>query len=107
LWLTPKSLDQIFENVLALGNATDRLSQAEALIAAGRARLEKIGAATRALSDRPRVFCMEWVDPVYCCGHWVPEMVRIAGGRDDWGAKAPIRFASTLGMTFCDGRQRF
>jgi len=85
LWLTPKSLDQIFENMRALGNATDRLSQAEALIAAGRARLEKIGAATRALSDRPRVFCMEWVDPVYCCGHWVPEMVRIAGGRDELG----------------------
>ena len=85
LWLTPKSLDQIFENMRALGSATDRLPQAEALIAAGRARLEKLEAATRALSDRPRVFCMEWVDPLYCCGHWVPEMVRIAGGRDELG----------------------
>jgi iron complex transport system substrate-binding protein len=85
LWLTPKSLDQIFENVRALGIATDRASQAEALIAAGRARLEKIGTATRALSGRPRVFCMEWVDPIYCCGHWVPEMVRIAGGKDELG----------------------
>src|SRR6185312_3601321 len=31
---------------------------------------------------RPRVFCMEWLDPVYCSGHWVPEMVRLAGGVD-------------------------
>jgi iron complex transport system substrate-binding protein len=85
LWLTPKSLDQIFENVRELGGATDRLPQAEALIAAARARLDKIAAATRNLSDRPRVFCMEWMDPVYCCGHWVPEMVRIAGGEDKLG----------------------
>jgi len=85
LWLTPKSLDQIFENVRELGSATGRLSQAEALIAAGQARLEKVGAATRALSHRPRVFCMEWVDPIYCCGHWVPEMVHIAGGTDELG----------------------
>jgi iron complex transport system substrate-binding protein len=85
LWLTPKSLDQVFENVRELGIATDRASQAKALIAAGYARLEKIGAVTRALSERPRVFCMEWVDPIYCCGHWVPEMVRIAGGKDELG----------------------
>ncbi|MBI3677844.1 MAG: cobalamin-binding protein [Proteobacteria bacterium] len=85
LWLTPKSLDQIFDNVRELGEATDRLSRAEALIAAGRARLEEIATATRDLCERPRVFCMEWMDPVYCCGHWVPEMVRIAGGRDELG----------------------
>ena len=85
LWLTPKSLDQIFENVRELGSATDRLSQAEALVAASHARLEKIAAVTRARSHRPRTFCMEWIDPIYCCGHWVPEMVRIAGGKDELG----------------------
>jgi iron complex transport system substrate-binding protein len=31
----------------------------------------------------PRVFCMEWADPVYCAGHWVPEMVEQAGGGDE------------------------
>jgi iron complex transport system substrate-binding protein len=82
LWLTPKSLEQIFDNFRELGNATDRLPEAEALIAAGRARLEKIAAVTRKISYRPRVFCMEWIDPVYCSGHWVPEMVRLAGGTD-------------------------
>ena len=83
LWLTPKSLEQIFDNLRELGQATDRSRQAELLIEAGRARLETIAAATRAISHRPRVFCMEWTSPVYCSGHWVPEMVRIAGGVDD------------------------
>jgi iron complex transport system substrate-binding protein len=38
--------------------------------------------ATRNLSQRPRVFCVEWLDPIYCSGHWMPEMVEIAGGVD-------------------------
>jgi iron complex transport system substrate-binding protein len=85
LWLTPKSLEQIFDNLRDLGEATGRFQIAETLIAEGRARLEKVEAATLAASSRPRVFCMEWMDPVYCCGHWVPEMVRIAGGIDKLG----------------------
>jgi iron complex transport system substrate-binding protein len=85
LWLTPKCLEQIFDNLRDLGAATGRGQAAEALIADGRARLEKIGAAARTAASRPRVFCMEWMDPVYCCGHWVPEMVRIAGGIDQLG----------------------
>ena len=82
LWLTAKSLDEIFDNLRELGQATGRLREAEELIAAGRKRLEKIASVTRNLSQRPRVFCMEWLDPVYCSGHWVPEMVGIAGGKD-------------------------
>jgi len=52
------------------------------LIAAGRGRLEKLASVTRTLSQRPRVFCLEWLAPVYCSGHWMPEMVEIAGGID-------------------------
>lgn len=85
LWLTPNSLEQIFANVRELGEATGRTKEADELIANGRARLEKIAAVTSGLSVRPRVFCMEWLDPVYCSGHWVPEMVRIAGGDDTLG----------------------
>jgi len=85
LWLTPKSLEQIFDNLRELGEATGRRQRAEDLIAASRARLEKIDAATRRISSPPRVSCMEWVDPVYCSGHWAPEIVVIAGGRDELG----------------------
>jgi iron complex transport system substrate-binding protein len=83
LWLTPNSLEQIFANLRDLGEATGRAKKAEGLITAAQARLEKIAGVTRSLSYRPRVFCMEWLDPVYCSGHWVPEMVRIAGGIDE------------------------
>jgi iron complex transport system substrate-binding protein len=85
LWLTPKSLDEIFANMRELGAATGRSKEAEQLIAAGRERLEKINARTSTLTERPRVFCMEWLDPVYCSGHWMPEMVAIAGGVDALG----------------------
>ena len=85
LWLTPKNIEQIFDNLRDLGAATHRSETAERLIAEGRARLAKIEAATRTLVSRPRVFCLEWMDPVYCSGHWVPEMVRIAGGVDKLG----------------------
>jgi iron complex transport system substrate-binding protein len=85
LWLTPRSLDEIFANARELGAATGRGKEAEQLISAGRERLEKIRALTNSLGERPRVFCMEWLDPVYCSGHWMPEMVAIAGGVDGLG----------------------
>ena len=85
LWMTPRSLAEIDDNLRDLGRATGRLARAQRLIAHGRARLEVVGAAARSIGRRPRVFCMEWLDPVYCCGHWVPEMVRIAGGEDALG----------------------
>ena len=85
LWLTPKSLDEIFATLRELGAATGRLKEAEKLISNGRERLGRIAAVTSALTERPRVFCMEWLDPVYCSGHWMPEMVAIAGGVDGLG----------------------
>jgi iron complex transport system substrate-binding protein len=85
LWMTPRSLAEIDDNLRDLGRATGRLARAERLIAKGRARLDAVRTATRAIGRPPRVFCMEWLDPVYCCGHWVPEMVRIAGGEDALG----------------------
>ena len=85
LWMTPRSVAEIFENLRDLGEATERAKEAAELIAKGRARLEKIAAATRSLSQPSRVFCMEWLDPVYSSGHWVPEMVKIAGGVDELG----------------------
>ena len=87
LWLTPKSLEEIFDNLRELGQATGRVKEAEELIAKGRERLAKIASATRNLSQRPRVFCLEWLDPIYCSGHWMPEMVEIAGGVDALGRR--------------------
>jgi iron complex transport system substrate-binding protein len=88
LWMSPHSLEGIFENIRELGRATARSNAAESYIEERRERLEKIGARTRNISRRPRVFCMEWADPVYCAGHWVPDMVELAGGTDELARKA-------------------
>ena len=82
LWMTPRTLAEIAGNMRELAWATGRVKEAEALINKGRARLEKIAARTRELSSIPRVFCLEWLDPVYSSGHWMPEMVKVAGGVD-------------------------
>jgi len=82
LWLTPRSLDQIHGNLLEIGKATGRVAEAERLIQSGRARLEKIAALAKKRTSTPRVFSMEWIDPVYCSGHWMPEMIELAGGVD-------------------------
>jgi len=45
-----------------------------------RGRIDAVAQRAKGL-QRPRVFCMEWLEPVFCGGHWVPEMVELAGGR--------------------------
>lgn len=85
LWLTPKSLSEIFDNVRQLGVATDRNTQAEALVNVCQVRLEELVQFTKTVSPNVRVFCMEWLDPVFASGHWVPELVKIAGGVDELG----------------------
>ncbi len=83
LYLTPKSVKGILQNLRDVGQVAGRLEAAESWIDAATKKLERIAATARALPSRPRVFCMEWLDPLYCSGHWVPEMVRIAGGVDE------------------------
>ena len=85
LWLTPKNLAGIFDNLRDIGNATGRATKAESLIVELRRQLELIRGLAAADGARPRVFFMEWLDPVYCSGHWVPEMVSCAGGNDALG----------------------
>ncbi|HXT12865.1 MAG TPA: cysteine-rich CWC family protein [Candidatus Angelobacter sp.] len=87
LWFTPHTIDGIFDNLRDLGQAIDRSQRAAELIAVARAKLQAIAAAVSRVPHRPRVFCLEWTDPYYCSGHWVPEMVEMAGGRDDLGKK--------------------
>lgn len=85
LWLTPQSINEIFDNVRELGAATGRTAEAESLVNDCLRRLENLSERTKSISHRPRVFCMEWLDPVYASGHWVPELVKIAGGIDELG----------------------
>jgi iron complex transport system substrate-binding protein len=80
--LEPHSLDDIFENIRAVAEASSSEAAAEALLRGLRERVRAARDKTRGAPLR-RVFCMEWVDPPYCGGHWMKELVEIAGGKDD------------------------
>ena len=86
VWFTPHCIADIFENLRELGGLTGRLAEADRFITSARERLQKIVEAVHG-SPRRRVLCLEWTEPYYCCGHWVPEMIEMAGGHDPLGRK--------------------
>jgi iron complex transport system substrate-binding protein len=79
LTIDPHTVDEVLDSILALGRATGHESEAELLVADQRARF---GAAWRRRLGRrrPRVMFLEWTDPPFAPGHWIPEMIEIAGG---------------------------
>ncbi|MGH9325777.1 MAG: cobalamin-binding protein [Terriglobia bacterium] len=81
--LEPTSLEDIFRTIRQVAEAVGDRSAGERLDHTLRERVAAVRRETLALRNRPRVFCMEWVDPPYCGGHWMKELVEIAGGRDD------------------------
>ena len=83
LWLTPRTIAEIEENILAIGEATGRAEIARRLVETNRRR---IAAVRSAVQGQPRsVVFLEWTEPLFCGGHWVPEMVAAAGGDDPLG----------------------
>jgi iron complex transport system substrate-binding protein len=86
--LDPHCLADILNDVLRIGEATHRLRQAESLVEELKLRIEAVRGRTARSASRPRVACLEWLDPLYIAGHWVPEMVQIAGGTDILGTAA-------------------
>src|SRR5947207_8984926 len=82
--LEPNSLDDVLDTILLVGELTGRQQIAQNNVRELRARLERVRERVRGLR-RPRVYAMEWLDPPFSGGHWVPEMVEIAGGREVLG----------------------
>jgi len=85
VYLTPRTLAEIDENILAVGDAIGRASEARALVDRIRARLDRLRDDGPRVARPPRVSFLEWTDPLFCAGHWVPEMIEIAGGVDRLG----------------------
>jgi iron complex transport system substrate-binding protein len=79
LTIDPHTLEEVLASVGTLGRATGTEAAAEALVGSLRARLDDV---VRRVSDRarPRTLVLEWTDPAFAPGHWVPEMVTLAGG---------------------------
>ena len=79
LTIDPHTLDEVLASITALGDATGKRERADELVAALRQRLERV-ATTVAGQCEPRALVLEWTDPPFAPGHWVPEMVTAAGG---------------------------
>ena len=78
--LNASSLEGIFCEIELLGEATGYAERARRLAAGLRERVERVRRSVAPTTVRPRVLCLEWLDPLFQGGHWVPEMVEIAGG---------------------------
>ena len=85
--LEPTSLADIFDDIRRVGKTCDIRERAEKLIGNLSDRVENVRERSARIPDRPCCFVMEWVDPPFCSGHWGPELVEIAGGRDPLGRK--------------------
>lgn len=93
--LEPTTIDEIFDTITTIGDATGSQEKAKEVTDSLRARVEKVRSALENERDRPRVFCLEWLDPPYVGGHWVPEMVEIAGGENGIGKAGEPSFKVT------------
>ena len=79
--MNPTSLREVLDDTVAVGEALGRVEETRAKVAALEKRLAGLQETVAGLL-RPRVGCIEWLDPPFSAGHWVPEMVRIAGGEE-------------------------
>jgi iron complex transport system substrate-binding protein len=85
--LSPSLLGDVLQDISRVGEATGREEQAGFLVRRLRERIDRVTARTATAAERPATFCLEWADPLYVAGHWIPEMVEMAGGIDGLGGK--------------------
>ena len=83
--LEPNTIEDIFENIRTVGRLTGKASEAEELVSHLRSRLDRVAAALESVEKRPRTLMLEWLEPAFAPGHWVPEQVMIAGGDHAFG----------------------
>jgi iron complex transport system substrate-binding protein len=82
--LDPSTLGEVLADVPRLAQAADATEAGEQLVAEAGERLDAVALAVED-APRPRVVALEWLDPIYIGGHWVPQMIELAGGEDALG----------------------
>ena len=83
--LEPTTLDAVWETITQVGLVTGCEAEAERLTSRLRARVSAVRDRAARAETRPRTVLLEWLDPLFCGGHWDPELVEIAGGFDGLG----------------------
>jgi iron complex transport system substrate-binding protein len=96
LSLDPLDLGDVWRDILWVGEETGRTHEAEQLLESIGARLAAVEAEIAQTVCRPRVTFLEWVQPLYVGGHWIPEMVELAGARDVFGRVRKPSFRVSL-----------
>jgi iron complex transport system substrate-binding protein len=87
LSLTPDHLSDVLEDIRRVGRATGVEQRADSLTAELLGRIDAVVSRANAATHQPRVLQLEWADPLLCGGHWVVEMVELAGGVPCFGSK--------------------
>jgi iron complex transport system substrate-binding protein len=85
--LAPANLFDVLRDIEVVGEAAGRKREAEALVTNLKQRIARVRERAMSFDLKPRVACIEWLDPIYNAGHWVPEMAALAGGIDGLGKK--------------------
>lgn len=83
--LEPASLHEVLESLLTVADAAGVTEAGRAAVARLESRIEAVAARSARVEDPPRVLLLEWIDPPFTAGHWSPEIVRLAGGREVLG----------------------
>ena len=94
LSLDPRSLDEVAESVRTLAAELGAVERGEQIVSQMQLTIDFAAAAVRGLRRR-RVFFAEWVDPPFCSGHWLPEMIELAGGVDVLGRRGEPSYRTT------------
>jgi len=87
LALDPRFLGDMLRDIQRVAVAAGVAERARPLVSGLRHRIETVAERAREAGTRPGVACLEWLDPIYTAGHWVPELVELAGGRDVLAAR--------------------
>ncbi|MGI8655629.1 MAG: cobalamin-binding protein [Pyrinomonadaceae bacterium] len=83
--LEPNTITDIFANIRTVGELTNKVSEATHVIAQLSTRIDTVAAALAGIETRPRTLMLEWLEPPFSPGHWVPEQVALAGGDHAFG----------------------
>jgi iron complex transport system substrate-binding protein len=89
---TPHTLADVWQGIRDIGVAAGRAAEADAFASCLEQEVAAVASGVSAVPNRPRVLCLEWFDPLFVGGHWVPEMVRLAGGCDSFGREGEPSF---------------
>lgn len=102
--LSPKTLEEVWWGICRVGDATGRAQEAASLVKGLKRRVSRVQEAVKGTKPK-RTICLEWLDPPFIAGHWVPEMVALAGGVDVLGRATEPGFRSDWETVLASGAE--